>query len=135
MRETKFWTWHMFAGLAILLLLGFHMAYTHIGTFIYGVDDNISMEMSQSRDALVIFPIFFIVMLGAALYHGLYGLRTILFELCPHPPAQRIMSAFLLLLGIGLFGLGTYSAVRAHNNASVTRVDGATQARALERGR
>lgn len=126
MRETKYWTWHMFAGLAILLLLGFHMAYTHIGTLLYGVDDNISLEMSQGRDANPIFPVFFILMLGIALYHGLYGLRTILFELCPHPGAQKTFSAVLLVLGLGLFTLGSVAAVKAHGNASVTVVSGET---------
>lgn len=118
MRETKFWTWHMFAGVAILCLLGFHMAYTHIGTLLYGVEDNITRELSQARDANVLFPVFFILMLGIALYHGLYGLRTILFELCPHPPAQRLMGTGLLLLGIALFCLGSFAAVKAHKNAA-----------------
>jgi succinate dehydrogenase / fumarate reductase membrane anchor subunit len=122
----------MFAGLAILLLLGFHMAYTHIGTLLYGVEDNISFDMSQARDANPIFPVFFILMLGIALYHGLYGLRTILFELCPHPGAQKTMTAFLLVLGLALFGLGSFAAVKAHKNASIMRVDlQAAQTRAI----
>ena len=125
MRETKYWTWHMIAGVAILFLLGFHMAYTHIGTLIYGVDDNISQAMSQARDARVIYPVFFIVMLGIALYHGLYGLRTILFELCPNRTGQRIMAIFLLILGLGLFGLGSFAAVTAHQNAKAAQVQAA----------
>lgn len=118
MRETKLWTGHMFAGVAILCLLGFHMAYTHVGTLLYGVDDNITKELSQVRDANVLYPVFFILMLGIALYHGLYGLRNILFELCSHPPAQKVMGTALLFLGIALFCLGSFAAVKAHKNAA-----------------
>ena len=127
MRETKFWTWHMFAGVLILVLLGGHMVYTHMGELTgfmrpYKDSDGISMQNSQARDAISWFPYYFVVLLGVALYHGLYGLRTILFELCPHPGAQKTMSAFLLLLGLALFGLGSFAAFKAHNNASATRV-------------
>ncbi len=31
MRETKFWTWHMAAGVVIALLLGQHMVIMHLG--------------------------------------------------------------------------------------------------------
>jgi succinate dehydrogenase hydrophobic anchor subunit len=137
MRETRWWTWHMFAGILILVLLGGHMVYTHMGelTGFMRTDktsDGISMQNSQARDAKTWFPAYFIVLLGVALYHGLYGLRTILFELCPHPGAQKTMSAFLLVLGLALFGLGFFAAVKAHKNASVTRVATPTvQARAI----
>ena len=136
MHETKFWTWHLFAGVLILVLLGGHMVYTHMGEltgFMREHDsDGISIENSQARDAKAFFPAFFILLLGIALYHGLYGLRTILFELCPHPGAQKIMSALLLVLGLGLFGLGSFAAVKAHKNASVKGVEPSTiQARAI----
>jgi succinate dehydrogenase hydrophobic anchor subunit len=141
MRETKYWTWHMFAGILILVLLGGHMVYTHMGelTGFMRTDkasDGISMQNSQARDAKSWFPAYFIVLLAIALYHGLYGLRTILFELCPHRGAQKTMTAFLLLLGLALFGLGSFAAVKAHNNALPKRVDQASIAsQALRVGR
>jgi succinate dehydrogenase hydrophobic anchor subunit len=39
--------------------------------------------------------------------HGLYGLRTILFELTLKPSLEKAVSAVLALAGLGLFGLGT----------------------------
>ena len=30
MRETKYWTWHMAAGVVILFLLGLHMTIMHV---------------------------------------------------------------------------------------------------------
>lgn len=137
MRETKFWTWHMLAGVIILVLLGSHMVYTHMGEltgYMRAHDsDGISIENSQARDAKAWFPAFYILMLGIALYHGLYGLRTILFELCPHPGAQRTMSAFLLLLGLGLFALGSVAAVKSHNNALAGAASSTAQAHAVRR--
>ena len=122
MRETKFWTWHMIAGVVILVLLGIHMIYTHVGELtgflvFTSHPDPIGIENSQARDRMPIFPVIFILLLGIALYHGLYGLRTILFEACSNRSLQKALSVILLLVGIGLFGLGSWAAVKAHSNA------------------
>ena len=50
------------------------------------------------------------VLLGAALFHGLYGLRNILFELNPVRWLKSAISTVLLVGGIGLFVLGTWAA-------------------------
>ena len=41
------------------------------------------------------------------------GLRTILFELTLKPAMEKVVSVVLLLVGLGLFGLGTWAAVGA----------------------
>ena len=56
----------------------------------------------------------YILLLGTALYHGLYGLRTILFELTLKPAAEKAVSVVLLVAGLGLFGLGTWAAIAVH---------------------
>lgn len=117
MRETKLWALFMLAGVVILFLLGFHMLYTHAGTVLLGVEDNLAKDVSQQRDASWVYTAFFIVMLAAGLFHGLYGLRTILFELGLKPGAEKAVSAVCCLLGIALFCLGTFAAVKAHGNA------------------
>lgn len=121
MRETKLWTWFMLAGLALFLMLGLHMVITHAGdiTGLFvadGAHGAISRPNSQARDANPLFPYFFVLMLAAGLFHGLYGLRTILFELGLKRGAEKAVSVLLLLVGLGLFGLGTYAAFRAHGN-------------------
>jgi succinate dehydrogenase / fumarate reductase membrane anchor subunit len=63
----------------------------------------------------------YVLLLGLALYHGLYGLRTILFELTLKPAAEKAVTALLLLLGLGLFGLGTWAAFAAHGAALAAR--------------
>jgi succinate dehydrogenase / fumarate reductase membrane anchor subunit len=122
MRETKLWTWFMLAGVVLFLLLGLHMVITHAGE-LTGVfvahpgEEAVSKANSQARDANPLFPYFFVVMLAAGLFHGLYGLRTILFELGLRRGVEKAISVLLLVLGLGLFGLGTYAAFKAHGNA------------------
>jgi succinate dehydrogenase / fumarate reductase membrane anchor subunit len=118
MRETKYWTWHMAAGVVILFLLGLHMLIMHLGgiTQLYAPQggEAISKTNSLFRDGQLFFTVTYVLLLGVALYHGLYGLRTILFELTLRPAVEKAISVVLLILGLGLFGLGTWAAVTVH---------------------
>jgi succinate dehydrogenase / fumarate reductase membrane anchor subunit len=118
MRETKYWTWHMAAGAVILGLLGLHMLIMHLGAitqlFAPHGGEAVSKANSLSRDRMPFFTVTYILLLGVALYHGLYGLRTILFEAISKPAITKAVNWLLLLLGIGLFGLGTWGAITAH---------------------
>ncbi|MBP1595908.1 MAG: putative rane protein [Acidobacteria bacterium] len=118
MKETKYWTWHMAAGVVILFLLGLHMLIMHIGgitqLFAPAGGESISRENSLARDGQLFFTVTYIILLGVALYHGLYGLRTILFELTLKPATEKAISVLLLLVGLGLFGLGTWAAFTVH---------------------
>jgi len=118
MRETKYWTWHMAAGVVILFLLGLHMLIMHLGgtTHLFAPNggEAVSKANSLFRDGRLFFTITYILLLGVALYHGLYGLRTILFELTLRPAAEKLTTFVLLVVGLGLFGLGAWAAVAAH---------------------
>jgi succinate dehydrogenase / fumarate reductase membrane anchor subunit len=126
MNETKYWTWHMAAGVVILILLGLHMTTMHMGgltgLFVsHPGEESVAKINSQARDARMLFMAGYILLLGIALYHGLYGLRTIIFELTLKPAAEKAVSAILLILGLGLFGIGTWAAIAAHSAALVAR--------------
>lgn len=119
MRETKYWTWHMAAGVLIFILLGLHMTTMHLGgltgLFVSHPEETaVAQVNSQARDGRSLFSAGYILLLGIALYHGLYGLRTILFELTLSPGTEKAVSAVLWILGLGLFGLGSWAAVAAH---------------------
>jgi succinate dehydrogenase / fumarate reductase membrane anchor subunit len=118
MRETKYWTWHMAAGVVILFLLGLHMLIMHLGgtTHLFApyAGEAISRANSLFRDGKLFFTVTYVLLLGVALYHGLYGLRTILFELTLKPAVEKAISVVLLVVGLGLFGLGTWAALAAH---------------------
>ncbi len=118
MRETKYWTWHMAAGVVILFLLGLHMLIMHLGgtthLFAPHAGEAVSKANSLFRDGRLFFTVTYILLLGVALYHGLYGLRTILFELTLKPAVEKLTTVVLVVVGLGLFGLGTWAAVVAH---------------------
>jgi len=118
MRETKYWTWHMAAGVVMLFLLGLHMLIMHLGgmTHLFAPigGEAVSRANSLFRDGRLFFTVTYILLLGVALYHGLYGLRTILFELTLKPAVERLTTVVLLVVGIGLFGLGAWAAVVTH---------------------
>jgi len=121
MRETKYWTWHMAAGVVILFLLGLHMLIMHVGGIThlfapYGGEAT-SKENSLSRDSSLFFLATYILLLGVALYHGLYGLRNILFELTLRPAVEKAIGVILLIAGLGLFGLGAWAALTTHAHA------------------
>ena len=121
MNGAKYWTWHMAAGVVILFLLGLHMLVMHVGglahLFAPYAGEAISMKNSLFRDGQLFFTVTYILLLGVALYHGLYGLRTILFELTLRPAIEKSITIALAVIGIGLFGLGTWAAVAAHGLA------------------
>jgi len=121
MNGTKYWIWHMSAGVVLLFLLGLHMLIMHmIGTAHwfapYGTEAD-ELQNSLFRDRKLFFTVTYIFLLGIALYHGLYGLRTMLFELTLKPAVEKSITIALLVVGLGLFGLGTWAAVVAHSVA------------------
>jgi len=121
MNDTKYWTWHMAAGVIILFVLGLHMLIMHMGAtthlFAPNGGESVSIQNSLFRDGQLFFSITYILLLGLALYHGLYGLRTMLFELTLKPAAEKAITVVLLLVGLGLFVLGTWGTVVAHGIA------------------
>lgn len=116
MNETKYWTWHMLAGVVILILLGIHMITMHLdeilGWFNPAGGAAIDWGNVLARGRVVIYAVFYILLLAAALYHGLYGFRTILFELGPKPGLQRLLNVLFLVVGMALFVFGTWAAVK-----------------------
>lgn len=115
-RDSKLWTWHVLAGLVIFVFLGLHMLIMHLDDVISIASLNpagghpIDWANVAARGKMVFFPVTYTVLLGAALFHGLYGLKNILFELNLGAAFKRTVAVVLLLLGAGLFVYGTWAA-------------------------
>ena len=114
MRDQRLWTWHLVAGVVIAVFLGLHMAIMHLdallGIFNPAGGHPIDWANVSARARQGFFPISYIVLLGAALFHGLYGLRNIIHELGLTRAAGRLVSVTLTLLGFALFVFGAWAA-------------------------
>jgi len=114
MRDQRLWTWHLAAGAVILVLLGLHMTVMHLDAIV-GVFNAAGAHPTDwtsvvARAKTGFFTFSYIVLLGAALFHGLYGFRNILFELGPGPGLKKALNAVLTLGGLCLFAFGTWAA-------------------------
>lgn len=114
MRDQRLWTWHVLAGLVILVFLGLHMTIMHLDTifgfFNPGDAKPIDWVSVVGRARMGFFTVSYIVLLGAALFHGLYGLRNILFELGPARGVKSALNVVLTVGGVGLFVFGAWAA-------------------------
>jgi len=122
MRDAKLWTWHVLAGVVILVFLGLHMAIMHmdaiLGIFNPAGGHPVDWGNVVERGKSVFFTVTYVILLGAALFHGLYGLRNILLELNPPDWLGKAIGIVLLLVGLGFFALGAWAAVAAHTLAT-----------------
>ena len=121
--NTKLWTWHIFTGLIILVLLGMHMVGMHLNDVLHLESFNpagknpIDWANVTARAQEFGTVVVYILLLGAALYHGLYGLRNILLELSPSEVMTGFINKFLLVTGVILFAFGTWAAIASFNLA------------------
>jgi succinate dehydrogenase hydrophobic anchor subunit len=115
MRESKLWFWHIISGVVILVLLGVHMGIMHLGIFLHafgiGSEDPVKWNEVFHRSRQFIFMFTYILLLGAALFHGLYGLRSMLFELSLSKTLEKAIGTLCAVAGIALFIYGSYVAV------------------------
>jgi succinate dehydrogenase/fumarate reductase cytochrome b subunit len=119
MRETCSWTWFIIAGVVIFVLGGLHMMTVHMnaifGLFNPAPGDAVAWANVSWRAAHLFFMVTYILLLAAVLYHGFFGLRTILFELGLSTGRQRFVTKFLWCAGIVLFIIGAYAAIAARS--------------------
>ena len=121
MKDRSLWTWHMAAGPVILVLLGLHMAIMHletsVGIFNPAGGHSIDWANVIARGKNMFFAVTYVMLLGTALFHGLYGLRNIVFELQPPRGVKTAVNWLLLVGGAGLFAVGTWAAWASHQLA------------------
>ena len=125
MRESKLWFWHIIAGVVILVFLGLHMFIMHLGVILgalgIGTAEPTAAKVVFERSQQAFFMITYVILLGAALYHGLYGLRTMLFELSLSKGMQITINRVFATAGVVLFGYGSYTAIFLFVMKEVTR--------------
>lgn len=122
MKERLLWTLFLLAGLVVLPLLALHMIVMHLEATLTLFNTPglkpIDWANVVGRMKMIGFTLTYPLLLGAALFHGFYGLRTILFELEPRPGLKKALSAVLVIFGLALFVYGTWAAIAAHSLAT-----------------
>jgi len=117
MRDQTLWFWHVSAGVVILVLLALHMLTMHLNQLLPisalnpAGEDPLAWENVVARGQSVATMIGYVLLLGAALFHGLYGFRNVLFELIASSGKRTAVSWILILIGVGLFVVGIIGAV------------------------
>lgn len=126
MRESRLWFWHILSAIVILFLLGVHMGTMHLGAILtsigIGSRDPVQSAEVFHRSQQLVYMITYILLLGAALFHGLYGLRSMLFELSLSKGMEKAIGSVCALAGIVLFIYGTYVAVRVFQMPQILAV-------------
>jgi succinate dehydrogenase hydrophobic anchor subunit len=116
MRESKLWFWHILSAVVILVLLGIHMGIMHLGAILSAIglgtgEHATSAAAVFQRSRQLLFTITYILLLGTALFHGLYGLRSLLFELSFSRKVEKAIGGLCAVAGIVLFVYGSYVAI------------------------
>jgi succinate dehydrogenase / fumarate reductase membrane anchor subunit len=128
LRDRTLWTWHIIAGAVIVPLLVLHMVVMHLdSTLGWGNPAGghaIDWANVVARGQTLFYPVTYVLLLVAALYHGLYGLRNILLELAPPAWLARTIGWVLLLVGLGLGALGLWAAIVSHQVAAAAPIGG-----------
>jgi succinate dehydrogenase / fumarate reductase membrane anchor subunit len=114
MKESTLWLLFLLAGILILVTLTIHMGVMHIDSLL-GIEDVLSYESAVARGKDIFYASVYTILLGAALYHGLYGLRTVLSELSLPRGLERIISWAFLLFGAVIFVYGFWAIRMAYS--------------------
>jgi succinate dehydrogenase/fumarate reductase cytochrome b subunit len=80
--------------------------------------DSVAWGNVAHRSGSVFFTAVYIILLAAALYHGLYGFKTIMFELGLKRSTERTLVVSLWFIGVALFVIGTFAAIVARQVAT-----------------
>lgn len=115
MRESRWWMLSLGAAALMVVLLTLHMGLMHLSGVmkVLGADPgdvrSFAAVLERGRSAAQMF--FYLLFLGAALYHGLYGLRSILLEVT-RQRSQGLLSGLVLAAGLLAFAYGAYVTVK-----------------------
>lgn len=116
MKESTLWLLHIVTALVLVIAIPIHMHNfsTLLGPLgAPGYAKGLSWEFVQERARSIFYTGTYLTLLGAATYHGLYGVRSMLFELSLSRRLEQLVSVLTFLLGVGLFGFGAYAAIFA----------------------
>ncbi|GFN22281.1 hypothetical protein [Thermanaeromonas sp. C210] len=116
MRESRYWILSLVAAACLVVLLGTHLFLMHLDTLLayLGMANpdplDYSAVMARGRSGGWVGA--YILLLAFSLYHGLYGLRSVLSEVVS-PPGQRMLTWAVIAVGFIAFTWGTYVVIKS----------------------
>ncbi len=116
MKESRLWFLQFLTGAILLFLLTMHMGIMHLED-IFGFISRVSgvepldWKAVLHRSKQTAFLVVNIIFLGAALFHGLYGLRNIIIEALPAKKFGKIIGLLITVFGFLLFLYGSYATI------------------------
>ncbi len=105
--EWRLWVLHRVTGLLLVLSLAAHIAILHLAE----PGESIAFDRVVARLASPPFVVLDSVLLAAALFHGLNGVRVVAGDMGMRGSTLRALSWVLLALGLGGFVYGVYALV------------------------
>jgi succinate dehydrogenase / fumarate reductase membrane anchor subunit len=115
MKESTFWSWHIIAAIAMIVVLTIHMGVMHLDNLMillgFGQEDVLSFQSVLERSKSIYYLFIYLILLGAALYHGLYGFQTILFETSIGKKLAKPIKVLIPIGGFLLFIWGAYAII------------------------
>jgi succinate dehydrogenase hydrophobic anchor subunit len=114
MRDRTLFVLQIASAGIVLVLLAAHMGTMHLDATLGGLNPAggapVGWDNVVARGRSFGFFVAYVLLLGAALLHGLLGFRGVLLELSPGPASRRAIAPLLFLVGVGLLVLGTWAA-------------------------
>lgn len=115
MRESMFWFWHLMAAIVILIVLSIHFGVMHLEGILqaFGImsaGDVLSYAEVLVRAKTVAYLVIYLLLMWFALYHGFYGLRSIIVEMSDKmsKAGEIVVGWSIFLFGLGLAIYGSY---------------------------
>jgi len=114
-RESRLWLLFWLCGPLLFFLLGIHLFFMHMEGILdfLGIKNGDVLEYTAviQRAVDVNWVLLYLALLLLSLYHGLYGLRSVLLELSPR---ERVINRILLAVGLLLFIGGAYVVIKSY---------------------
>lgn len=108
MKETRLKILQYITGIGLFFFAGAHLLVSHLSS-----GEPTTWESVSERAASSGWLTLYIFLLIFGLYHGLYGLRTIILELSLPSSAVKVLDRALLAVGAAIFGYTAYVAINA----------------------
>lgn len=101
-----------------MVLAGMHLASFHLDDVMALVFSNTTEPLAwaqvSARGQSLAYVAGYVFLLGTTLFHGFYGLHTVLTEAWSSKRAAVVVNLFCWFAGLGLFAIGTVAAVYFH---------------------